>query len=474
MGQTITIAPVTRVEGHGKVTILLDDRNEVTQARFHVTEFRGFEKFCEGRLASEMPVITTRVCGICPVSHHLAAAKAVDEAFGVEIPPAAKKLRELMHMGQVINSHALHFFLLSGPDLLLGPESDPAKRNVFGLIGANPELAKQAIRLRQIGQDLVERVGGRPIHPVTAIPGGMSRALSHEHRFLSQRDAGEAVRLAQLGVQVGKQALEQHADLVPRFGALQTPCLGMVDREGHLRLYDGRLRLVDQAGQRLEEVEPRRYLDIIGERVEDWSYLKFPYYRRASSGDGMYRVGPLARLNAADSISTPLANQELQEFRQHLGRMVHGTLHYHQARLIELLYATERAQELLSDDDVVSPDVRVVAPRREGEGVGVIEAPRGTLIHHYWVDELGKVVRANLIVATGHNNAAINASVTAVAKEFVKGGKVTEGALNHVEMAIRCYDPCLSCSTHALGRMPLVVEVVSPDGEVVDQVRRSR
>ncbi len=472
MARTIAISPVTRVEGHGKVTIHLNDNNEVEQAHFHVVEYRGFEKFCEGRLLSEMPVITTRICGICPVSHHLAAAKACDAALGVEIPRAAKMLRELMHMAQIINSHGVHFFHFAAPDFLLGPDSDPAARNIIGLMRTSPELAKKAIRLRQIGQDLIDRIGGRPIHPVTAIPGGMSKPLSHEDRFKSRRDIQEAVELAQLGISVGKEALEKHSDMIPRFAVIETNYLGLV-KGGNLELYDGQLRLMDRGGEILEEFEPSTYLDHIGERVEDWSYLKFPFYRKLGYPEGTYRVGPLGRLNVADAISTPLANAEHQAFKQLGGAgPVHPTLYYHLARLIEILYAVERARELLDDDEIVSQEVRVVAQRRAGEGVGVIEAPRGTLIHHYWCDDLGKIERANLIVATGQNNPAIDASVNAVAKEFIKGGKIEEGLLNRVEMAVRCYDPCLSCATHAVGRMPLVLQTVAPDGTIVDTVVR--
>ena len=309
MPDTITIAPVSRVEGHGKVTIHLNDRNEVDHSNFHVVEFRGFEKFCQGRLASEMPVITTRICGICPVSHHLASAKACDAAFGVTIPPAGAKLRELMHMGQMIHSHALHFFYLAAPDFVLGPDSDPALRNVVGIAQANPDLARKAIRLRQIGQNIVDRVGGRSIHPVTAIPGGMSRALSHEDRFNSNHDLPEALELAKLAVEVGKGVFEKYGDIVPRFASFKSSYMGMVNH-GNLELYDGTLRMIDENGKKLEEFDPGNYLDYIGEAVEDWSYLKFPYYKKMGYPDGAYRVAPLARLNVADAIARhwPIAN----------------------------------------------------------------------------------------------------------------------------------------------------------------------
>lgn len=472
MSNTITINPVSRLEGHGKVTIHLNDRNEVEESHFHVMEFRGFEKFCEGRLMSEMPVITTRICGICPVSHHLASAKACDDLLGVDIPPAAKKLRELMHMGQIIHSHALHFFYLAAPDFVLGPSSDPAKRNVFGIIEADPQLGKKAIRLRQIGQNIIEFIGGRSIHPVTAIPGGMSKPLSHRDRFIMYKEIDEAIALAQIALVVGKGVYKNYADLVPRFAVIRTNYMGLV-KDGNLELYDGTLRIIDNKGRTLEDFNPRNYLDYLGEHVENWSYLKFPFYKKYGFPEGIYRVAPLGRLNVADAISTELANKELGEFKNlGSGQPVHATLYYHYARLIELLYAAERARQLINDDEIVSEDVRVKVERKAGEGVGVIEAPRGTLIHHYWADDSGKLEKVNLVVATVNNNPAIDMSVNEVAKEFVKNGKVEEGALNMIEMAIRCYDPCLSCATHAIGQMPLVIELLAPDGTILDMVER--
>ena len=470
--KTITIQPISRVEGHGKVTIHLDEQNQVTESHFHVVEFRGFEKFCQGRLMSEMPVITTRICGICPVSHHLASAKACDSALGVNIPPAAKKLRELMHMGQTIHSHALHFFYLAAPDFVLGPDSDPAKRNIVGLIAADPELAKKAIRLRQIGQNIVDRVGGRPIHPLTAIPGGMSKPLSHEHRFLSSKELEEALQFAQLGLAIVKQVNQKYAKVISNFAVINTNYMGTV-RDGNLELYDGQLRIRNADGKDLAQFDPKNYLDYIGEHVEDWSFMKFPFYREQGYPAGTYRVGPLGRLNVADRISTPQADKEFREFRQLAGgQMKHQTLYYHYARMIELLYAVERAQELIADDEIVSTETRVRVDRRAGEGVGVIEAPRGTLIHHYWADDAGKIEKVNLIVATAHNNAAIDLSVNEVAREYVNGGKITEGALNMVEMAVRSYDPCLSCATHAMGQMPLSIQLLAADGSLLDTVER--
>jgi NAD-reducing hydrogenase large subunit len=469
---TITLAPISRLEGHGKVTIQLDEKNKVVGAHFHVVEFRGFEKFCEGRLLAEMPVITPRICGICPVSHHLAAVKACDAALGAAVPPAAQRLRELMHMGQFIHSHALHFFYLAAPDFVLGTASDPAKRNVFGLLEKDPVLVKKAIRLRQIGQHLIERIGGRPIHPVAALPGGMSRPLSHEHRHEIRQDLKEALELAQLALTVGKSVFETYADTVPKFAAITTKYMGLHKAE-QLELYDGTLRVVGESGGVVADFDPKDYLAHIGEHVENFSYMKFPFLKALGWPAGTYRVGPLARLNVAKGIGTPLANREFAQFKALVpGAPVYQTLYYHYARLIELLYAVERAQQLIDDDTIVSREVRIPVERRAGEGVGVIEAPRGTLIHHYWCDDAGKITKANLIVATAHNNHAIDASVAAVAKQFVKGGAIAEGDLNLVEMAVRCYDPCLSCATHATGQMPLVVTLLAADGSVLQQVER--
>jgi len=468
----ITIEPVSRIEGHAKITIHLNDKNEVEESHFHVVEFRGFEKFCEGRLLSEMPVITTRICGICPVSHHLASVKACDDVLGVQSPPAAQKLRKLMHMGQIIHSHSLHFFFLAAPDFLFGSPADPALRNIAGLIQTDEKLARKAIRLRKAGQNIVGRVGGRPIHPVTAIPGGMSKPLSHEDRFLIQKDLDEAVGLAQLAISTCKDIHEKFADVISDFAVIKTKYMGTV-KDGNLELFDGDIRIIDETGKKLEEFNPGNYLNYIGERVEDWSYVKFPYYKELGYPDGIYRVAPLARLNVAENITTPLANSELKEFKKlGNGEPVHKTLYYHYARLIEVLYAVEHARELLDDDDIVGRNVRVKAERKPGEGIGVIEAPRGTLIHHYWVDDLGKIEKANLIVATVNNNPAIDMSVNEVAKKYVKNGKINETALNMVEMAVRCYDPCLSCATHSIGKMPMEIILYASDGTPIDYMKR--
>jgi len=472
LSKTITIDPVTKVEGHGKVTIHLDDNGNVAESHFHVQEFRGFEKFCEGRMAWEMPVITTRICGICPVSHHLASAKACDDLFGVEIPPTAKKLRELMHMSQMIHSHALHFFYLAAPDLLFGLDAPPEQRNVLGVLNANPDLGKKAIRLRQIGQSSIERVGGRSIHPVAAIPGGMSQPLSHENRHIMLKEMDEAFELAKLALDAVKSVNEKYAQLIPGFASFKTKYMGMVS-EGALELYDGVLRITDEYGLVIEEFDPQQYLAHIAEHTEDWTYLKFPYHKKSGWPDGVYRVAPLGRLNVADKISTPWANSELAGFKQLGGSLpVQDSLYYHYARIIELLYAVERAKELLADDGIVSKEVRLPVTRQAGEGIGVIEAPRGTLIHHYQADDMGKLERVNIIVSTAHNYFAMDKAVNEVAKMLIKGDRVEEPLLNQVEMAIRCYDPCLSCATHQIGKMPLEIQIVTPEGEIARLLRR--
>jgi NAD-reducing hydrogenase large subunit len=471
--QKITIEPVTRIEGHAKVTIHLNSKGKVDRAYLHVNEWRGFEKFCEGRPFFEMIQITPRICGICPVSHHLAAAKACDGVIGVTPPRPARLLRELMHMGQIIQSHSMHFFELAGPDLLLGFDADPAIRNIVGVIQANPELALKAVRLRGFGQGIISKLGVKRIHPNHSVPGGVNAPLSVKDRdeILSQID--DMTDVVKTGITVAKGWFEANMEVVNNFAVFSTGYMGMVDDEGGLQLYDGRLRLVDKNGKKLEEFDPRNYLDYIGEHVEDWSYLKFPFYLKMGWPKGVYRVGPLGRLNVADKITTPMANEEFKNFKSiGGGKPVEGTLWYHYARLIEDLYAIERAKEILLDPDVTSADIATDYSELTGEGVGVIEAPRGTLIHHYKTDPNGMLTKVNLIVATGHNNWAMSNSVDMVAKTFVDGKKLTEGMLNRVEAAIRAYDPCLSCSTHAIGQMPMVIELMEPDGTVVDRIAR--
>lgn len=470
MTKKITIEPLTKIEGHGKISIFLDEKGEVRDAHFHVTEFRGFEKFCEGRMLWEMPVITTRVCGICPVSHHLASAKACDNLLGVQIPETARKLRELMHMGQYIHSHALHFLFLSAPDMVLGPDFSPEERSVIGIVKRDPETAKKAIRLRKIGQEIIDRVGGRAIHPVTAIPGGMSKGLSHEDRFFLSKEVQDAIGLSEMAVDLAESLIESYPEMIEGLGSPEGSFMGLVNNGG-LELYDGILRLRGKKGD--IEFDPLRYLDYIGEHVEDYSWLKFPFYKKQGWPEGIYRVGPLARLNISDKVSTPLASKRFKTFKERAGGgLLEQNIYYHWARTIELLYAAEKALELLNDDAIVGDNYRIKVERRPGEGIGVIEAPRGTLIHHYWADENGRIIKVNLIVATVQNNRAIDLSVLHAAKAFIKDGKITEGILNRIEMAVRCYDPCLSCATHAIGKMPLEIRVLSAKGEILDLIWR--
>ncbi len=473
MGRKITIEPVTRIEGHANVTIHLDDSGKVENAYLHVNQYRGFEKFSEGRMHFEMPEITPRICGICPVSHHLAAAKACDAIIGVEPPRPAQLLRALMHKGQMIQSHSMHFFMLAGPDLLLGWDADPAIRNVFGIIQANPDLAVKAIKLRKFGQEIIQILGDKKVHPHFAVPGGVNKALSVKERDYILGQLDEMISYVQEGIAVAKAWMADNQDLIDRFAVFSSGYMGMVLDDGGLNLYDGKLRMIDADGNRLEEFEGKDYLKHIGEHVEDWSYLKFPFYLKKGWPDGVYRVGPLGRLNAADSIPTPLAQEEFLQFKGlNGGRPAEGTLYFHYARLIEDLYSMERTRELLEDPDILSTDIVATPKEIAGEGVGVIEAPRGTLFHHYWTDDQGVITKVNLIVATGHNNWAMNKSVEMVAKEFVDGNNLTEGMLNRVEGAIRAHDPCLSCSTHAVGQMPLVVELQAADGTLLDKLTR--
>lgn len=471
--QKITIEPVTRIEGHAKVTIHLNNSGTVERAYLHVNEFRGFEKFCEGRLYFEMPSITPRICGICPVSHHLGSAKAGDELQGTPPPRPAVLLRELMHMGQFIQSHGMHFFELAGPDLLLGFDADPAIRNVVGLIGVNAPLAIQAVELRKFGQEIIRIVGGRRVHPNFAVPGGVNKALKTQERDEILRGVDPAIATLQVGIQIMKGWAEQNQEDINRFAVFSTGYLGLVTPHNSLELYDGDVRLVDSAGKQLEKFAGRDYLDYISEHVESWSYLKFPYYRKMGWPQGVYRVGPLGRLNTVDQIDTPLANAEFRLFRAiGKGKPVEQTLYYHYTRLIEALFAVEKVRVLLDDPDILSTDILNTRKDYRGEGVGVIEAPRGTLIHHYHADETGKLTKVNLIVATGHNNWAMSNAVDSVAKTYVKGPEVKEGMLNRVEAAIRAYDPCLSCSTHAVGQMPIEVELYDALGNCIQTIRR--
>ena len=470
---TILIDPVTRIEGHAKITLHLDDRGRVEDARFHVTQFRGFEKFCEGRPFSEMPALMARICGICPVSHLMASAKACDALLAVRIPPTADKLRRIFGLAQVVQSHALSFFYLSSPDLLLGMDTDPARSNIFGVLERKPEIARDGIRLRQFGQQIIERLGGKRIHPAWVVPGGVSEPLTEPNRDAILSGIPEALAIAERTLEWFKGIIEGFREEVASFGTFPTLFLGIVKKDGGLTFYDGGIRVVNSAGDVIaNNLDPSEYPEYIGEKNESWSYLKSPYYTPKGYPDGIYRVGPLARMNVADRCGTPRADQELAEFHELQRTAVLSSFHYHHARLIEILYCVERMEQLLNDPEILSKHVRAVAGPNREEGVGCCEAPRGTLIHHYKIDEQGLIRWANMIIATGHNNMAMNRGILQVAKHFVRGEKLTSGMLNRVEALIRAYDPCLSCSTHAYGEMPLVAELYNPAGELVDVARK--
>jgi len=477
MTRTVTIEPVTRIEGHARITLLLDDSGQVSTARLHVTELRGFEKFCLGRSYREMPAITARICGICPVSHSLAAAKAGDAIKGVSIPPAAEKLRRLLTCAQIVQSHALSFFHLSAPDLLLGMESDPKTRNLFGLVAAHPEVARDGIRLRAFGQEVIRLLGDRSVHPAWAVAGGGREPLTVAKRDKIAAALPEALVIARKALILGREALERHAEAAGHTGNFPSLFLGLTAVNGSLDHYDGRLRMIDAVGKIVEDgVDPARYNELIGEEEEPWSYMKFPFYRPLgyAEGAGMYRVGPLARLNVADRAGTPEADAELTQLRALAGDdgPVHGSFYAHQARLIEILYSLERIAELLDDPELTGEHVRSHASTNHAVGIGVVEAPRGTLFHEYHVDDHGLLTRVNLLVATGQNNLAMNRTILQIARAVVRGRKLSEGALNRIEHGIRAYDPCLSCATHALGKMPFDVVLLAPDGTVLQRVVR--
>ncbi|MGB9843764.1 MAG: Ni/Fe hydrogenase subunit alpha [Caldisericia bacterium] len=473
MNKKILINPVTRIEGHARVTIFLNDEGKVDEAYLHIDQFRGFEKFSEGRYFAEMPIITPRICGICPISHHLASAKATDEILGVDIPRPAKLLRELIHMGQIIQSHSMHFFELAGPDLIFGWDADPRIRNVVGLIQANPELALKAVKLRKFGQRIIELVAGRRIHPTFAIPGGVNQALDPKARDEILSGIDEMISYLEEGIKIAVDYIEKNKEVCEKFASFPSGYMGLIKEDGSLELYNGKIRFMNRDGKVLNDFDDKDYLKYIGERVEDWSYLKFPYYKPLGWPDGVYRVGPLGRLNASDKISTPIANEHMKNFKKiNDGKPVEGSIYFHYARLIEAIYGLERAREILEDKDSLSQNVLISGEVKNEEGIGVIEAPRGTLIHHYWVDEKGTIKKVNLIVATGHNNWAMSKSVESVAKGFIDGKNLTEGMLNRVEGAIRCYDPCLSCSTHAIGKMPLLIELYDSNGNLINFVKR--
>jgi NAD-reducing hydrogenase large subunit len=476
--KTIHIEPVTRVEGHGKVSIQLDENNQVTQARLHIVEFRGFERFIQGRPYWEVPVLVQRLCGICPVSHHLAAAKAMDLIHGVdELSPTAEKMRRLMHFGQHFQSHALHFFHLCSPDLLFGFDADVAIRNVIGVARKFPDLAVQGVMMRKYGQEVIKRTAGKKIHGTGAIPGGINKNLSIEERDELLNGFGDMPGIEQMlewsrgALKIAKDYTLENLETVAGFGSFDSNHMGFVKEDGAMDLYHGNLRAVDKDGNKIfDQVDYQKYTDYIQEEVRSWSYMKFPFIKELGPENGWYRVGPLARINVCDSIDTPEADAALKEFREATGTAVCNiTMAYHWTRMIELLHACEKIKQLLEDPDLQGQELLRSGERR-GEAVGLIEAPRGTLFHHYEVDENDQVTMANLIVSTTHNNVPMNRAVQKVAADHISGkAEITEGLLNHVEVAIRAYDPCLSCATHALGKMPLDVQLLDADGKVVDQ-----
>ncbi len=470
----VVIEPVTRVEGHGKVTILLDEQNRVHQVRLHIVEFRGFEKFIQGRPYWEVPVLVQRLCGICPVSHHLAAAKAVDMLVGARtLTPPAEKLRRLLHFGQMLQSHALHFFHLASPDLLFGFDSEVERRNIIGVIASHPELALQGVKLRKYGQEVIRHITGKRVHGTAALPGGMNKALKVAEVDELRGGIAQVVAWSQAAVKLSRDFFTS-SEYSAAFGTFPSNHLGLIGAGGDLELYDGGLRALDAGGATIfDHVDYTHYNRYIREEVKSWSYMKFPFIIGKGAEEGWYRVGPLARLNICDRVSTPLAEAERQAFRAAAGGgLQQATLAYHWARMIEMLHAAEAIERLLEDPDLLGTDL-VTRGARALEGVGVVEAPRGTLFHHYKINENDVVEKANLIVSTTNNNQAMNEAVRQVAARYLDGRKLTEGLLNHIEVAIRAYDPCLSCATHALGRMPLEVSLLAADGEPLDLLVRS-
>ncbi|NES75655.1 MULTISPECIES: Ni/Fe hydrogenase subunit alpha [Okeania] len=475
MSKTIVIDPVTRIEGHAKISVILDDAGEVSDCRFHVVEYRGFEKFCEGRPFTEMAGITARICGICPVSHLLASAKTGDKILAVQVPSAGEKLRRMMNLGQLTQSHALSFFHLSSPDFLLGWDSDPAKRNIFGLMEENPDLARAGIRLRQFGQTVIELLGAKKIHAAWAVPGGVRSPLSEEGRKWIKNRLSESFETTNIAISLFKGLLDDKLKTEAEvFGKFPSLFMGLVGANGDWEHYGGKLRFTDSEGNIVaDNLSEDNYQEFLGEAVESWSYLKFPYYKPMGYPDGIYRVGPLARLNVCSQIGTEKADRELKEMQERVGGVPTSSFFYHYARLIEIIACLERIEQLIDDPDIVSPRTRATAGINCLEGVGVSEAPRGTLFHHYKVDENGIIQKVNMIIATGQNNLAMNQTVTQIAKHYIHNNQIPEGMLNRVEAGIRAYDPCLSCSTHAAGKMPLHIQLIAANGNILDEVYRN-
>ncbi|MFC2164006.1 Ni/Fe hydrogenase subunit alpha [Acidobacteriota bacterium] len=476
MGKTLTIQPVSRIEGHAKVQIHLDDAGNVSDTQVNVIELRGFEPFCIGKPVEELPRITTRICGVCPWSHHLASAKATDAVFGVEPAPTGKKLRDLCNSIAYMEEHILHFYFLAGADFVLGPDADYSVRNVFGIIDAVPDIAKKVVRCRHMAAHMLEIISGKAIHPSAAVPGGFSRPMLEAERQELKTMADEMLEFSKFSISFAKENLfSKYLDLIQTLGVITTGFLGTVTEDGSLDLYDGKLRMMSADGS-YEDFAYEQYTDYISEHVEPWSFLKFPYMKKAGefsmdleNPNGIYRTNTLARLNVCDKISTPLAQAELEEYREKFGRPVQLTLLYNWARLIELLYNAEKTVQLLNDPEITNPETRVNVEPRAARGIGCTEAPRGTLIHDYETDENGIVTNVNLIVGTTHNNAPINMSVKQAATMLIKDGIYDQGILNSVEVAIRAYDPCLSCATHRLdGKLGVKVDIVDSEGNKVD------
>jgi len=473
MSQTITIDPVTRLEGHGKITIQLNAQGEVEDAHFHVTQVRGFERFSEGRPFYEMPSLMARICGICPVSHLIASAKACEAIMSVRIPHTAAQLRRMLNLAQMVQSHALSFFYLASPDLLLGMESDPNLRNVFGLAAAKPELGRAGVALRRFGQSIIELLGDKRIHPGWVIPGGVTEPLSSEKRDKILATIPEAYANIALALDAYKKIADTFKAEIAVFANFPSNYMSLINEDESIEFTDGTLRLIGPAGDTIEDgITATRYTEVIGEAVEPYSYTKFAYYKPLGYPEGSYRVGPLARLNIVKSMGTPKAEKELVEFKQLSAGPVESSFHYHHARLIEMLYGIEKIEEILADPRILDKHVRATAGVNRLEGAGQAEAPRGVLHHHYKVDENGKITWANLVIATGQNNKAMNLGVLQAARHYVKDGKFTEGLLNRVEAVVRTFDPCLSCSTHAFGQMPLSITLISARGEELDRVVR--
>jgi len=481
----VVIDPITRLEGHGKISIFLSDVGEVENAYLQIPELRGFEKFCIGRKAEHMPLLTSRICGVCPVAHHFAATKALDAAFNVEPTSAAKKLRELMYCGYIIYDHILHFYYLGGPDFIVGPDAPPEKRNILGVIEkAGLDIGKEVIKHRAYGQRITEILGGKATHPACGLPGGISKSLNEEDRQEIEKMAISCVEFAKFSLKLFHDIVlgnSRYVDMIKSDAyTLKTYYMGLVDVNNNVNFYDGKVRVVDPNGNEFLKFEPKDYLNHIVERVEEWTYVKFPYLKKVGwkgyaggEDSGIYRVGPLGRLNAADGMDTLLAQEEYEVMYKTLGgKPVHSTLAFHWARLIELLYAAERAVELCKDPEITSTKVRNL-PGEPGEGVGVVEAARGTLFHHYALDKDALVKDVNLIVATTNNYPAICMSVRDAAKGLIHDGKVSQGLLNMVEMAFRAYDPCFACASHfAIGQMPLTIEIYNHEKRLLKTVQR--